>query len=228
MELFILKEMIENSIRRIGQQYLLIKGLILTESDLKCLIYSKLMMSSSFSRPHSTREHNILSNRLHTELSWYAETGKLSIIPDITILDPRHLSIVRGLGDTVLPNKQYSFAGKSIVFELKFVKDTVGVSRNIYVKDIVPDFRKIHRLFRRLERDGMLNDVFCYFVIFNKTNRICNEFSILLQKYMEGPRHKIIYISGEVDLMNIENNQLNEHSKCLIEETSVRYSRKKR
>lgn len=227
MELYRLQRIIEYSIQRIGIQFKIVKGLILTESDLKCLIYSKLMMSSYFSRPHNTREHNILSHRLHTELSWYAETGRLGIIPDITILDPRHLSIVYGLGDAILPNKQYSFAGKSIIFELKFVKEPFGISRNVFIKDLIPDFRKINRLYRRLERDGMLDDVFCYFVIFNKTDKVCEEASRFFLKFSESQRHKIIYISGEVDLDNIDKNESLENYRELMEEFGFRPYRRR-
>lgn len=89
------KEIIERIIHKIEREYRNVKGLILTEDDLKCLIYCNLMMIRSLSDPQHTREDNVLAHSNHTELSWFDDQGKLTIKPDLTILEPNHLSILK-------------------------------------------------------------------------------------------------------------------------------------
>jgi len=199
--------LIEDTIRKIEKEFQLIKGLLLTESDLKCHIYSRLNQYIRFKLPTPTREERIYATSLHTELSWYDEDGNLSIVPDITILETEQLSILRGLGDAIqLPKKQFQFAGNAIIFELKLVREPRGISRNVFIDKIVPDFRKIHKLFRKLESEGCLDQVYCFFVIFNKTNKVCEEFRRLLVNYGESPRHKIIYGTGNIDMVDFTKN----------------------
>ncbi len=202
--------MVPNAVRVINKielEFQLIKGLILTESDLKCHLYYRLMQTMRYRLPYPTQENMIYANSVHSELPWYDDQNKLTIKPDITILEPGALSIVRGLGERLkLPSKQFEFSGKALIFELKFIRGKRGITKRVFDERILPDFMKIQRLFHRIDSQGVFGHVFCIFVVFNKTNKVCDEFYEFLKEYGEGDNYKIIYGTGNVDLDNIENN----------------------
>ena len=72
-----------------------------------------------------------------------------------------------------------------------------GISRN-FLDRIQKDFDKIERLFARLRERGAGNSLFCYYVIFNKTNNICQEFDNFLSQNLEGYNYKLKYCTGLV------------------------------
>lgn len=96
------------------------RAIILTESDLKCQIYSELIQVSDFGDIHETADANIYSIAVHTETKFFNSLGLLSKTPDIVITDPRRLSIRRRLDGDLLPSKGFHFDGSSILIELKF------------------------------------------------------------------------------------------------------------
>ena len=143
---------IERIIRDIEKEYRRTKGLILTEGDLKCLIYKRLASLFSnnlrpFSRFHhpiqvdhipawraETIDNGIFASSVHTEIPWYNERGTLTIRPDITILEPSHLSILHGLDKPQLPSKQAEFGGQGIIVEIKFCRYKHGISQHFFMK----------------------------------------------------------------------------------------------
>jgi len=203
-----LKHTIENSINQIESEYRITQGMILTEDDLKCCIYRKLSENyPSLIESKDTNDQQIKAPMLHTELSWYDEDGKLTIKPDITILDPKYLSILNGGDKVKLPSKQYSFRGDAVLLELKFIRRKKG----IITGDLIPlkqskntiyaDVEKIKRLFQKLENQGAPYDLFCYFVIFNKTDKKCPEFEDFLQRINSeaNGKYKMIYATGDIN-----------------------------
>lgn len=214
-----MKNIIESVIQQIERDYQSAQGLILTESDLKCLIFSKLrnriisqfhkyITSSRRNEAHNTYSHHvrwkmrtrdpgIYSSPLHTELAWYDENHRLTIKPDITILDPSGLSILHGFASPRLPSKQYAFRGEAILLELKFIRNRKGIGVKT-LEAIMKDFAKIQRLEAKLSSEQMGDKFFCYFVIFNKTDIVCNEFEMFIKNNRDGPWHKIIYATGQV------------------------------
>jgi hypothetical protein len=216
-------KIIENTLMELEREYQAIKGLILTESDLKCLLYTKLMRYSQFSKPQATEEGFMYSSPLHTELSWFDDNGKLTIKPDLTILEPNKLKVTKGSANVVkLPSKQFSFNGNAIIMELKFIRTPTGITERIFNKVVLKDFNKIQDLFLRLESQGMYDHVFCYFVIFNKTNKTCLSFNSFMEENSISRRHKIIYASGEVDMKVITNNYLEYPGKEVLDTFGTR------
>lgn len=197
---FSVKPIIEDKIKEIEEEYQQTQGLILTEDDLKCLIYKKLTEIPKLSKITRTEDTQILANSIHTEVSWYDNNRKLTIKPDITILEPKNLSILHGCYDyeARLPSKQFEFYGKAIILELKFIRNKTGIRKATLDGPIMRDFEKIKRLFERLESKLKLDKVFCYFIIFNKTNIKYKEFDRFIGKNGQSNRHKILYATGKV------------------------------
>ncbi len=212
----VLKKKIERIIADIEREYHNTQGLILTEDDLKCLIHSRLRsyfwslhytlrrqrmlndtIKGNLTWRMRTSDQHIYASPVHAEIPWYDDNDRLAIRPDITILEPKTLSILHGLDDPRLPSKQFEFGGQGIILELKFIRNRTGLGRDD-VEEVLKDFKKITRMCDRLARQGKSEDLFCYLVVFNKTDIVCNEFLQFMQDNGVGPHHKVIYATGEV------------------------------
>lgn len=198
-----IKKLIEQKIAEIEKEYQQTQGLILTEDDLKCVLYGKLMQIFELSNSKETRDqHNIYATFVHTEVSWYDQNNKLTKRPDITVLEPENLSILqRDDHKLELPSKGCSFSGDAIIFELKFIRNKAGITQRT-LNPIKKDYEKIQKLFEKLRDLKASNNVFCYFVIFNKTNIKCREFDIFIERNGQGESYKIIYATGNVAFPN--------------------------
>ena len=197
---------IVNTIRSIEDEYQYNQGLILTESDLGSLLYGHLR-DIFFRRPPvnnsglywrmSTQDPHIFASPLHLEAPWYDNDGKLTIRPDITILEPAQLSILHRYGDGFrLPSKQFEFAGSAIIMELKFIRYKSGITIRA-LEGIRKDFNKIENLRRRRNTD-LMDSLYCLFVVFNKTDNRCPEFDEYLSKQAQGEWFQYVYGTGKV------------------------------
>lgn len=110
------------SLNNVAERMRLHRGLVLTESDLKCQVYSELLNIDSFSRVRPSFDNNVSSIAIHTETKFFNEIGLLSQAPDLVITDPGMLSITRSVNGDPLPTKGFNFDGPSILIELKFLK----------------------------------------------------------------------------------------------------------
>lgn len=199
---------IERIINMLKREYSRAPASILTEDDLKCLLYARLNRLVAFRRRMPTREGHILGSAVHAELSWYDENRRLRIRPDITITEPECLSILHGHGGPILdpftsqfggfrgavplPSKQYEFGGNAITFELKFARE--GIT-DAMMELIRKDFAKMKRLFGILDRRGQGDSVFSYLVIFNKLPQRRQDTALdkFMREHGVGPRHKVLY-----------------------------------
>lgn len=149
-----------------------------------------------------TEDSHVFGTPVHAEVSWFDEEGKLTIKPDIIVLDPHWLSILHGNNGERLPEKQFSFGGEAIIFELTFIRDRTGADKGKKLK-VKRDFNKVQKLHTRLVNRSMGGSMFCFFVIFNKTNNMCLEFSNLLEEIHQGPWYKTIYATGNVNFNRV-------------------------
>ncbi len=135
--------------------------------------------------------------------------------PDITLFNPRGMSIKHGmsirekdgkLAFGKLPSKGFEFGGKAIVIELKFIKANSGISAKD-VKNIEDDIRKIQRLMVRHNRPEEDNNILGIVGVFNKTNRVIDSFASLLEEFHARRDLRIIYGTGNIQPMDntIEN-----------------------
>ena len=189
---------INATIERLARDYRDAPGIILTEDDLKCLLVSRLLEIPELRCPRRTADHQVFGTMVHTEVSWFDENGELRIKPDITILNPRKLSIFHNLRRGLpLPRKGFNFAGSSIIFELKFIRGRAGVTRAC-LRDIEGDLAKVLRLFDRLSLHDIENELYCFFVIFSKVDRYVPEFAELINQARSYRRCRIIFETAGV------------------------------
>lgn len=92
-----LRKEVEKKIDEIGEFYYENKAVILTETDLQCILYNKLLEITSLSRLVKTANiENIKTHYVHTEISWFDNDGKLTMKPDISLIDPSKMTIESG------------------------------------------------------------------------------------------------------------------------------------
>lgn len=176
------KAEITRAVQEIATEFRASPGIILTEDDLKCRLFGRLSNSSTFGGVHATADEGISASKVHAEVSWFGDDGKLTIKPDLTILDPSCMSLTRSMKDNMrFPSKRFHFIGQSIIFEIKFVRDGRKFKRSEF-KSIERDFEKILGLFERLSGSGHEKLVFCYFVIFSKGHIASEDFANLLDR----------------------------------------------
>lgn len=191
---------IQHKIDEIERDYQSVPGLILTEDDLKCLVYRKLSELPGLVSPEPSIDPAIKAISLHSEVSWYDQNGNLAIKPDITILQPANLSILHGINRKIrLPSKQFEFRGNAILMESKFIRQKAGITGST-LRAIEKDIKKIRSIYDRLGEEGERTraSIFCFFVIFNKTNRGARKVHEFIQSNSRTPWYTILYKSGNV------------------------------
>lgn len=153
-------------------------GTVLTESDLKCGLYKELTTHPTLSVPVATRSGaHYTASWVHTEVPWFDREGKLTIRPDITILNPGALRIV-GEPAYPLPSKGCSFDGQAILVELKFARAPEGISRAV-LAEIQWDYDKINGLLGRLRSQDAETHVLCIFVVVSRYAKCCEGWDAL-------------------------------------------------
>ena len=194
-----------SEVRQIESEYQNNKGLILSEDDLKCLIYSRIYGMFPNVR-YPTLDDDITGSPLHSEIPFYDSNGKLRIKPDITIFDPSEMSIKHGVSMLIrnnkffygsLPTKEFEFAGKAIVIEIKFIKKKRGLSFKDTEK-IKIDIDKILGLMNRRNRPNTDNNIYGIMVVFNKTSQFDESFGQLLERYRNNNNPRLVYGTGNV------------------------------
>ena len=182
------------------------QGLLLTEDDFKCQIYKRV--SSLMSIREETMDNNIYGSPIHTELPFYDDNDKLTIRPDITIFDPKELSILHGVRIYIknnklaygkLPSKSCEFGGKTIVIEIKFYRGKSGISKKNLLS-IEKDIVKILNLLQRHNRPASHNDILGIMVVFNKTDKKNRVLNRLITKYASHSRLRVVYGTGKVNI----------------------------
>jgi hypothetical protein len=208
---------IEKLIGSIEREYQGNKGLILTEGDLASLIYCRIRSyffplnrqnNSGLRWRMRTQDQYIYASPVHTEVPWYDSSGKLTIRPDITILEPSKLSILHryrngfkliiNSDSSGLPSKQFEFGGDAILMELKFIRNKSGITRRT-VNKFKADYEKIRKLRKRHGlSDNEIGTFYSFFIIFNKTDKRCLEFDQFLIEHENSIWYKFLYGTGQV------------------------------
>ena len=169
---------IDKAARLLACDYRRTSGHILSEDDLKCALYNKL--SYFYSYPCPTLDNGISATALHTEIPWYDEKDKLRWRPDLSIVDPRNLSILHGIGAhrhrngvsyNRLPSKGFEFSGRAVAVELKFVRTLKGISRR-NISSFQKDIDKLDSLCSRYNnRDPEDPYIKGILIVFSKTGK---------------------------------------------------------
>ena len=183
-----IEDEIKNKIDKLGNEYRTNPGIILTETDMQCLLYKELLEIDILAQLYDTKDGH-KAYAVHTELSWFDLDRRLTLKPDITILAPKYLTITK-YKNTNFPTKGFGFSGGGIIFELKFNRYK---SIKSFIKSVKQDLEKIDNL------QTIHHDAICYFVWFNKYNVESEEINNLIAEH-NNYQKKVIYIKGSISV----------------------------
>lgn len=164
-----LKNQIELKIGELANFATVNKALILTETDLQCQIYKKLSEIEDLNAFSNTND-GFLTNKIHTEISWFSDNNndRLSIRPDITLLEPENLKITSRFDGTRLPTKGLYSRDGGIIMELKFDRNLITISEKNF-QGIVKDIESIETIHNRFKKNGIGNQIYSYLILFIKS-----------------------------------------------------------
>lgn len=151
------KEDVNKIIQEIFEEYDKDPLKILTKSDLHCMTHKKL---SEIIGDYVT---------LHSEIYWKNQNGKLGYRPDLSIIPKKDINLYK--------EGKFEFEGKigAVIFEFKF-----GLSSH---KDFYESIKKDFDKFMELSKINQ--DIYCYFIVLVKNNKVRDDLKILLSKIGE-------------------------------------------
>jgi hypothetical protein len=180
------------------------KAIILSEDDLKCLVFH--LVYDLFLHNVPTFNADIKGSPLHTELKFFNSEGKLFFRPDITILNPENYSIRHSIADFRIKedkviyeptsSKEFEFGGDLIIIELKFCRSKLGIKD---IKSFQNDIEKMHKIKELVER-GNTSKVLGLLAIFNKTDKRTHNFNDFIASFSANSDIKAKYYSGMLDI----------------------------
>lgn len=187
------------SLEEIDREWKEHKGLLLSEDDLKCHLFHKLMLAQGnlFGAPSESINPHINTCPLHTELKYYDNNGVLKYKPDICILNPKKLSIFHDINRPSLPTsgKRFQSYGETIAIELAFIKNKRGLTHMKDVEKVRKDFDKLIKI---QDRPGN-NQTFGYIVVFSKVDHCRDEFKELVRDIHGAEKIHFFWGSAQID-----------------------------
>lgn len=180
------------------------KGIMLTESDLHCLLFRKIY--DLFPHNVPTFNSEIKGSPLHSEIKFFNEKGKLEFRPDITIIRPENYSIIHSIAEFVIKedkivykptsSKEFEFGGDVILIELKFCREKSGIKS---ISRFRKDLSKIRKIKRIVEGNDSKSTVYGIVAIFNKTDNKSQEFERFLHSHAIEQDIIIRYYTGKIE-----------------------------
>jgi len=152
----------------------------LTESDVRCFLFKRLVEFQEFIQIRPT-EDGSFSIPLHTEVRWYGNSGKLKWRSDIVVVDVSSLRVKNNMFR--LPSKGYGFNKPLAIIEIK-LRRVKGPSDNIFIKKVREDIKKLNSIIREVP-----GNYSCYLIVLDKKNDIGE----ILQKISKEHEIKCFY-----------------------------------
>jgi len=137
-----MQENIKSAIQNLVDDFKQNPDKYITESDVRCFLFSALMKIDEFSKLEDTSDGS-KSISVHTEVRWYGNSGKLKWRSDIVILDVASLKVKNRV--IKLPSKGYSFNKPKAIIEIK-LRRINGESDNSFIGKIKEDVNKLKKI----------------------------------------------------------------------------------
>ena len=126
-------EATEQAIESLQKKYQVNRGMILTEGDLECHLFSELLQQPSLSGFHPSKNDSFHYNGVngtdlkttyvHSQVTWFKPDQKSGFEVDITICDPKKLEVVNIELFEEHTSKGFAYDGECVAIEVKFIRD---------------------------------------------------------------------------------------------------------
>lgn len=140
-------ELVKSAVTKLQTEYHEYRGMLLTEGDLECHMFNKLINEEGLSGFHNCKndtfhnhfeEENLRTSFVHSQVTWFKPDKKSGFEVDLTIGDPAKLEVKNIELFEQNTSKGFAYDGPCIAIELKFIRD---ISRaNILAQE---DFLKL-------------------------------------------------------------------------------------
>lgn len=118
----------KEAISELHNDYRINTGLILTEGDLECHLFNKLIHHNNLSGYFPSKDAlrngtNITTSFVHSQVTWFKPDKLSGFEVDITIADPQFLEVSDLEMFEDFPHKGFAYDGPCIAIEAKFIRN---------------------------------------------------------------------------------------------------------
>lgn len=135
-------EATKKALTSLQKKYEIYRGLLLTEGDLECHMFSELLQQKELSGYHSTKSGSYIgipfngadykSTFVHSQVTWFKPGEKSGFEVDLTISDPAKLEVKNIELFDKYTSKGFAYDGECVAIELKFIRDESDASQKAH------------------------------------------------------------------------------------------------
>jgi len=123
---------VRKAIIKLQQEYNLNRGMILTEGDLECHLFSKLLQEDELKGYHNSKNDSfsntntgseLKTSYVHSQVTWFKPDQKSGFEVDLTICNPKLLEVINIELFEQYTGKGFAYDGPCIAIEVKFIRD---------------------------------------------------------------------------------------------------------
>lgn len=121
-----------NAISKLQNEYHINRGMLLTEGDLECHLFNKLLYEEKLSGYHNSKNDSFFNSGygselktsfVHSQVTWFKPGKKSGFEVDLTIGDPSYLEVINLELFEGWTSKGFAYDGPCIAIEAKFIRD---------------------------------------------------------------------------------------------------------
>ena len=119
-------DIVISSVQEIQKDFNNNKGLLLTEGDLECILYNKLISNKEFVSNKKCKSSDWKTGFVHSQVTWFKPDKDSGFEIDLTLLNPESLDIQTFEEVQNFPNKGFFYDGEAVAIELKFIRSDIN------------------------------------------------------------------------------------------------------
>lgn len=110
------------AVANLQKNYASNRGLLLTEGDLECQLFSELLKQPGLNKV-ATALDCVDTTFVHSQMTWFKKNQKSGFEVDLTLCNPANMEANTVTIMVPEPNKGYAHDGPCVAIELKFIRD---------------------------------------------------------------------------------------------------------
>lgn len=123
---------VKNAVKNLHEEYRINRGMLLTEGDLECHLFNKILQEENLKGYHDSKEDStsnmveyteLKTSYVHSQVTWFKPDEKSGFEVDLTIGDPKMLEVINIELFEKWTSKGFAYDGPCIAIEIKFIRD---------------------------------------------------------------------------------------------------------